>query len=46
MKKLLTVFLAAAVAMGLTSCGKGGSDAASDVAYVQDKGNLVIGITE
>ncbi len=46
MKKLLTVFLAAAVAMGLTSCGKGGNDAASDVAYVQDKGNLVIGITE
>ncbi len=46
MKKLLTVFLAAAVTMGLTSCGKGGNDAASDVAYVQDKGNLVIGITE
>lgn len=48
MKKVMSVCLAAAMMMGLASCGKqtdNGGDT-SDAMYVQDKGNMVIGITE
>ena len=48
MKKFLTLLLALSMALSLAACG--GDDATesteSDLAYVQDKGTLVVGITE
>lgn len=44
MKKLITLLTAGIMCMSMASCGKGGSDS-SDLAYVQDKGELTIGIT-
>ena len=44
MKKLLSLALAAAMALSLAACG--GKKADSDKKYVQDKGTLVVGITE
>ena len=53
MKKLMALLLALALALMLTACGSPSSpdsDAdptpASDLAYVQEKGTLVVGITE
>lgn len=56
-RKLLTVLLALAMVLSLAACGgekndapAGGADAAqtggSDLAYVQGKGTLIVGITE
>lgn len=45
MKKMITLTLAAAVALTLTACG-GKKDADSDTAYVKSQGKLVVGITE
>ena len=51
MKRILALLLALALCLTLTACGgaprNGGDQAqASDLAYVQDKGSLVVGITE
>lgn len=49
MKKFLSVILAAAMCMAVTSCGKEQApkgETESDFAYVQDKGELVVGITD
>ena len=50
MKKFLALMLAGIMCMGVTSCGKKAeveTDAAqSDLAYVQEKGTLVVGVTE
>ena len=45
MKKIVSLTLAAALGLSLTSCA-GKSAADSDKKYVQDKGKLVVGITE
>lgn len=44
MKKFLSLALAAAMTLSLAACG--GKKADSDKKYVQDKGTLVVGITE
>ena len=44
MKRILALALATLMVLALAACGGGSSD--SDVAYVQDKGTLVVGITE
>ena len=44
MKKLISLALAAVLGLSLTACG--GKSADSDKKYVQDKGTLVVGITE
>ena len=49
MKKILAVILSLAMLLALAACGgSGAGDAAdeSDLAYVKDKGTLVVGITE
>lgn len=49
MKKLLTIALAALMMLSLTACGKSkstSSDSESDMAYIKDKGTLVVGITD
>ncbi len=51
MKKILVFMLAAIMALSLAACGKtdsetSGSAEDSDLAYVKDKGTLVIGITD
>ena len=47
-KKLLTLLLALAMVLSLAACGgnKDEAPADSDLAYVKDKGTLVVGITE
>lgn len=49
MKKLLSAVLAVVMAFSVVTmfaaCSKGNSDSESDLAYVQDKGTLIIGIT-
>ena len=45
MKKAITMILALVLALSLVACG-GGSSGDSDVAYVKDKGTLVVGITD
>ncbi|MBR4172925.1 MAG: transporter substrate-binding domain-containing protein [Clostridia bacterium] len=44
MKKFLALVLAGIMCMGITSCGK--KEAESDLAYVTEKGTLVVGVTE
>lgn len=45
MKRFAVMLLAALLALGcFAGCGKGASD--SDLAYIQDKGTMVVGITE
>lgn len=50
MKKFLALILAGIMCMGATSCGKKDADvtedAGSDLAYVTEKGTLVVGVTE
>ncbi len=49
MKKVFTIMLATVMMLSLTACGKDEStsgDASGDMAYVQDKGTLVVGITD
>ena len=50
MKKWMAMLLAAAMVTSLTACGstkeEEQTEQASDLAYVQDKGTLVVGITE
>lgn len=51
MKKILVFMLAAIMALSLAACGKtdsetSGSAEDSDLAYVKDKGTLVVGITD
>ncbi|MCM1113807.1 MAG: transporter substrate-binding domain-containing protein [Muribaculum sp.] len=52
MKKFVALVLASVLAMSLTACGNSGKQAASntggssDLAYVKDKGTLVVGITD
>ncbi len=43
MKKFLALILAGVMCLGVTSCGK---KAESDLAYVTEKGTLVVGVTE
>lgn len=43
MKKFFAMMMAVCMTLALTACGKSGE---SDLKYVQDKGTLVIGITE
>ena len=45
MKKYLALILALVMAMTLCACG-GKSDSDSDLAYVKDKGKLVVGMTD
>ncbi len=45
MKKLLSLVLSLVMVLSLTACG-GSSDSESDMAYVKDKGTLVVGITD
>ena len=45
MKKLIALLLAVLMIAGLTACGNK-ADADSDVAYVKEKGTLVVGITD
>lgn len=47
MKKLISLLLAV-VLIGCTfaACGSKNTDSESDLAYIKDKGTLVIGITE
>lgn len=49
MKKMLSLALALTMGLSLTACGRKNaenSQPTSDLAYVQDKGTLVVGITE
>lgn len=51
MKKILVLMLTVIMALSLAACGKSGEGAStsakdSDLAYVKDKGTLVIGITD
>ncbi len=50
MKKCISIILALLMVLSLVACGGGGDPApdetGGDVAYVQDKGTLVIGITD
>ena len=48
MKKLFALALTLALGLSLTACGSKPTDSqnTSDLAYVQDKGTLVVGITE
>lgn len=53
MKKFLTMILAGAMALSVASCGttanKAGNEtdgAASDLAYIKDKGTMIVGITD
>lgn len=47
MKKLLTLILAGAMCMSMASCGgTKTNDEASDLAYITEKGKMVIGITD
>ena len=51
MKKILVLMLTLIMALSLTACGKSDEGAStgakdSDLAYVKDKGSLVIGITD
>ena len=47
MKKTLALILALLMVASLAGCsGSGSSDAESDMAYVQEKGTLVVGVTE
>ena len=45
MKRIIALSLALLLTLALAACG-GGSKDSSDLAYVQDKGTLVVGITE
>ncbi len=45
MKKLLSLILATAMCFAVTACG-GNKNAGSDLEYITEKGNMVIGITE
>ena len=45
MKKLIALVLVLAMALSMTACGKK-ADENSDLAYVKDKGTLVVGITD
>ena len=46
MKKILSILLAAAlIVCTFAACGNKKTDTSSDLAYVKDKGTLVIGIT-
>ena len=46
MKKILSILLAAAlIVCTFAACGNKKADTSSDLAYVKDKGTLVIGIT-
>lgn len=44
MKKLIAMMLIAVMGLSIVGCGSGKSD--SDMAYVKDKGTLVVGITD
>lgn len=49
MKKMVSLALALAMGLSLTACGSKNAEnteTTSDLAYVQDKGTLVVGITE
>jgi len=49
MKKMISLALALAMGLSLTACGSKNAEnteTTSDLAYVQDKGTLVVGITE
>ena len=47
MKKLLALTLAVLMLAGMAACAKApAADAASDLAYIQQKGTLVVGITD
>ena len=49
MKKMISLALALAMGLSLTACGNKNTkttESTSDLAYVQDKGTLVVGITE
>jgi len=46
MKKLTALLLTLVLALSLAACGQGGAAGDSDAKYVQDKGKLVVGITE
>ena len=47
MKKLLALTLAVLMLAGMAACAKApAADTASDVAYIQQKGTLVVGITD
>ena len=45
MKKVLALVLSLSMLLGLAGCG-GTKDAAGDLAYLQDKGKMIVGITE
>lgn len=46
MKKIIAMLLAILMVAGMTACGSKSEAKDSDVAYVQDKGTLVVGITD
>lgn len=45
MKKIISVLLAAAALVTMTACGAKKTETASDMDYIKDKGNMVIGYT-
>lgn len=46
MKKLLAVVLSVTMILSLVACGKKAQESESDLAYIKDKGTLVVGITD
>ena len=46
MKKLFCILLALAMLFALAACGKKDAAPAGDLAYVKDKGTLIVGITD
>lgn len=46
MKKIISVLLCVACIASLSACGKTGGADGGDIAYIKDKGTLVIGITD
>jgi len=46
MKKIIALLLAVLMLVGMTACGAKSTAADSDLAYVKEKGKLVVGITD
>ena len=45
-KKILAAFISMVMTMSLAACGNSSAASTSDVAYIKDKGTLIVGITD
>ncbi len=45
-KKIVAAVMALVMTLSMTACGAAGKGADSDVAYIKDKGTLIVGITD